>query len=313
LDRTLDFVVIGAQKAATTTLHQYLRAHSRLALPVTKEAPFFHVTEDESGDWDDFVATNFPNAESRLWGKVTPQYMCYPEVSARRLHAHNPNLKVLAILRNPIDRAYSHFRMSLRRGVETRRFEDAVEQLMTPTAGEEARSSPTESNAYLAWSEYARQLRCYFDRFPKAQRRIYFTEDFEADPRPILDDIQEFFDLDYGFDVRVMRRDHKGGVRPRFPTVEDAKRVRTVSAIWRRVPNRVRLRLRPLFYWYGQWNVVREAPAALPSGVRRRLVDHFRADVDDLLEMVERWPPWPEFTGVTRLAGQAAKMEPEIP
>lgn len=118
---TLHFLVIGAQKAGTTTLHTILRMHGQLWLPPDKEVPFF----SDTGAWPDFqsfLADAYRGAPAnRLWGAVSPQYMRGGKgISTRdvasRVATAVPDVKLIAVLRDPIERAMSEWRMASRRG-----------------------------------------------------------------------------------------------------------------------------------------------------------------------------------------------------
>src|SRR5712691_8988709 len=106
----LDFVVIGAQKGGTTTLFEHLRGHPELCLPADKEAPFFNRPELYSHGVEHLFSTYFPQPlpTDRLLGTVTPQYMCIAGC-AQRLAVAFPECRLVVILRDPVERAYSHY------------------------------------------------------------------------------------------------------------------------------------------------------------------------------------------------------------
>src|SRR6266487_1947701 len=114
--KCLDFIIIGAQKAGTTSLYHYLREHPGIYMPPEKEAPFFTSKGSFLRDWEQFAADYFGAASvEQRWGKATPAYMADPRVAAR-IHSLMPRVLLIALLRNPVERAYSHYMMSVRRG-----------------------------------------------------------------------------------------------------------------------------------------------------------------------------------------------------
>jgi hypothetical protein len=150
--KTLDFLVIGAHKAGTTALFQYLRRHPQPFLPREKEAGFFSNDYWWDRSWKAFAEEFFDQAPvGALWGKVTPQYMAYPEVPAR-IRALMPEVKLVAILRNPVDRACSHYRMAVCTLTERCSFEDAAVALQR---------GPDNPTSYLAMGQYGRILSSY--------------------------------------------------------------------------------------------------------------------------------------------------------
>ena len=112
--KPLDFMIIGAQKSATTALHAYLTEHPRIAMPLAKEAPFFDRGDYGKAAWKAFSEEHFAICGDRLRGKASPQYMADPRVPGR-IAALMPHTKLIAILRDPVDRAYSHYQMARRR------------------------------------------------------------------------------------------------------------------------------------------------------------------------------------------------------
>src|SRR5581483_3185932 len=107
---------------------------------------------------DALFRTYFPQPlpAGRLLGTVTPQYMCIAGC-AQRLADAFPRARLVAILRDPVPRAYSHYRMAVRRGQEERSFDDAVAAMLAgPDAIAGARASTALSETYVAWGEYGR-------------------------------------------------------------------------------------------------------------------------------------------------------------
>lgn len=126
LDKTVDFVVIGAQKGGTTALHGALAGLPGLNLPRSKEAPFFAVDSLFELGVVKYIEENFDRSRpDALLGTISPQYM-YSGLAPERLRRHNSLASVAAVLRDPVERAMSHYRMEVRRGHENRPFEEVV-------------------------------------------------------------------------------------------------------------------------------------------------------------------------------------------
>ncbi|MEL7147808.1 MAG: sulfotransferase domain-containing protein, partial [Bacteroidota bacterium] len=108
-----DFLCIGAQKSGSSTLYWWLKQHPQLAMSFDKESKFLDRYYSKGEKW---YRHQFPLASSRkLAGDNTPYYLFHPLVP-ERAHALCPNAKVIMILRNPIDRAYSQYQMECRKG-----------------------------------------------------------------------------------------------------------------------------------------------------------------------------------------------------
>ena len=111
----LDFLGIGAQKAGTTWLYEMLCQHPQLAFPGGKEMHFWDAGRSRGLEW---YRSCF-NVGEKKNGEITPAYAMLPVETIREIHALNPALRVIYILRNPIDRAWSSARMALERAEMT--------------------------------------------------------------------------------------------------------------------------------------------------------------------------------------------------
>jgi Sulfotransferase domain len=300
--KPLDFLIIGAQKCATTALFEHLRQHPDIAMPLEKEVPFFTGEDCSTGSWDAFTRKHFGSQQDhKLWGKASPQYMCDPQVPAR-IHALMPGVKLVAILRDPIERTWSHFQMGQRRETEQRNFAEVVQSLLAEDARESARNLPvpdhadgyqSEADFYVAWSEYGRSLQAFNDRFNPGQLLVLYTEELEADPEATLDRLLEFIGLPGGFRPPTLGKViHRGGTGNRIPqSVRAWLRERNVLYwLWQQVPETRRGRLR---FQYEQWNVSRSGnPMALPPELHDQLRQHYAADISSLLCLPVASPPW---------------------
>lgn len=219
----LAFLVIGAARSGTTSLHHYLRRHPRIGLPANKEAPFFTTREEYAGGWPNFSERLFGHRHAhRLLGKVTPQYMAGslywarreapwgdpaeligtddPAAAARivpeRIAAHNPGIKLVAVLRDPVERAISHYRHAVRQGWEADRPDKAFSRALHPEALARARLLPSESvSAYVTFGEYARILDGYRAVFGVEQLCLIPFEDLKADPLGVVTRVLGFLGL----------------------------------------------------------------------------------------------------------------------
>jgi hypothetical protein len=178
-DRVIDFFIIGAHKAGTTSLYDYLAQHPALFLPEIKETRFFNepAIYQQGIRW---LEPYYRSARNEtLLGGADVHSMYFP-ISARNLYEHNPRMKLIAILRNPVDRAYSAYWWGRRNGFEhCRTFEEAL-------ALEErrARGSYTERSelTILSHGRYAEQLQRFYSLFGSSNVLVLLTEDL-ADNR----------------------------------------------------------------------------------------------------------------------------------
>src|SRR5215213_1565056 len=120
-----NFIIIGAQRGGTTSLYRYLTEHPSIGAAYRKEVHFFDRHFDKGMAW---YLAHFPaRGEFPIVGEASPFYLFHPAVPGR-IHAAVPQARFIALLRNPIDRAYSQYHMKSRHDLETLSFEDALAQ-----------------------------------------------------------------------------------------------------------------------------------------------------------------------------------------
>jgi hypothetical protein len=178
-----DFVIIGTQRGGTTSLHAYLSAHPQVVTPATKELHFVTDRYQRGLDWylGLFPAELPPDV---ITGEATPYALFHP-LAPQRLWEVAPATRLIVLLRNPVDRAYSHYLLERARGDETLDFAAALDAEPERLEGEEARlardpayaSNPHKRASYTARGEYARQLERWLGVFPREQILVIRSED----------------------------------------------------------------------------------------------------------------------------------------
>ena len=187
----LDFILAGAQKSGTTALHYFLSRHSDICMGDQQEIHFF------DNDAMFVAEPNYPElhkhypllAPSTIAGDCTPSYMYY-EPAAERIWKYNSEIKLLILLRNPVERAFAHWNMQRFRGREPLDFFDAVREEQTRIAG----APPTQARrfAYVDRGFYGRQLARLFKFFPREQLKAVKFEEFKEHQRKTLAAIFSF-------------------------------------------------------------------------------------------------------------------------
>ncbi|HXK24519.1 MAG TPA: sulfotransferase domain-containing protein [Myxococcota bacterium] len=233
-----DFLILGAAKSGTTSLYRYLVQHPRIRRARRKEIRFFDREHARGPHW---YRAHFPLALRGRWemlrhgefatGEASPSYLFYPHAAAR-VHALVPHAKLIAILRNPIDRAWSQYRHKVRRGIEPLSFEDAIAEEPERTRGEWERILADERYrgaalfhfGYLRRGLYAEQLERWLALYPRESLLVLRAEDLFADPNRVIRDTTDFLGLaprDPGEFVRGFERhnaDEDGRETPRPET-----------------------------------------------------------------------------------------------
>jgi Sulfotransferase domain len=217
------FIIIGAQRAGTTSLFDYLCRHPDVAGPTavnediawSKELHFFDDRFPRGLGW---YRGLFPLAFRRrlarvrggdfVAGEATPYYLFHPAVP-ERVAGTLPDVRLIALLRDPIERAYSHYQLAYRKGREQLSFEDALAAESERLAEDEPhlhdphyRTRHHRHHSYLARGLYAEQLERWFAHFPREQLLVLQSEDFLARPAETYEEVLAFLGL------RPWRLDH---------------------------------------------------------------------------------------------------------
>ena len=294
----IDFVVIGAAKAASTSLHHYLSAHPGTFVPRVKEIAFFSDTHlwDKGTDW---YFDWFENADgTRLTGEVSPQYM-RDDITAERMHQVLPHAKLIVSLRNPIDRLYSHYRHAVVEGnLQNSVFGQLIDQQL---AGHDS-SLVREFRELLRYGEYGRILTAYLRLYPREQIRVVQFDDLVKRPRATIDDLCAWLGLSGRVPDAALDKRHNVGGALRYPRLGRAVQE---AAVWANrqpllraaaVQLVSRQRLRSWWWWFRkEFNRKRVPTVKLTSRERTQVARYYADDVRQLEELLGEPMPWPEF------------------
>lgn len=199
LGNPVSFFVVGAQKAGTTSLHHLLTGHPDVVLPKIKETKFFADDREYAKGFHHYHEMHFGHAHhGAVLGEVDPEYMLFPYVP-RRLAEYSPDAKIIFVLRHPIDRAYSHFLMSTRRGFERMGFLEALRAEPSRLASNDDRYDRWLFRqvhfSYLERSRYSTLILRYLQHFSAEQCLILRFEELIDDIPGTYSKILEFLGL----------------------------------------------------------------------------------------------------------------------
>jgi hypothetical protein len=328
----IEFLIIGAQKGGTTSLFEYLRRHPEIHMPKQKEVAFFSTERNYRRGPDWYMTSILQDAQpGAVCGEASVAYMdgtpfgdisdkeyselavasphseLLEEVVPRRIKQLLPDVKLICVLRDPVARAYSHYRMGVLDRAESRSFDQAVDQLIEPSALEQARITPTITNSYIVNGEYFRVLAGFLRVFPRGQLMVIFSDDLAERPAEVLAETFGFIGVDGDFMPDNL------GARYRTAAVERRiagldlyawqrrfARVAPVRSIWHLLPARVRDNIDRAVgvasFRVEIWNARRSAGGddddEMSSSVQQRLIAHFRHDSEALAELLDMRIPW---------------------
>lgn len=286
-----NFLIIGAGKSGTTSLYHYLNAHPQIYMSPQKEPRFFAFEGEELDfrgprdsrlhcitDLDAYRALFQGASKETATGEASTWYLSAPKAPARIKH-HVPDAKLIAVLRNPVERAFSHW-LHLRR--------EQVEPLADFAQAMAAETERIANNWSPHWHYrqqgfYNAHLERYFDRFDAGQIRIYLYEDFTADPVGVTLDICRFLGVDDSFVPDTSVKYNVSGM-PRNKALHRALekiswgRRRTRGLLNHVLSDTIQIRM--------QLNL--NAKPELSPEVRKQFCDEYREDILRLQDLVGR-------------------------
>jgi hypothetical protein len=292
------FLMIGAAKSGTSAIYAYLEQHPDIFTCDVKETGFFAFEGSSPNfrgpgdrimnrwfvtDLEKYRSLFRGSQSHRAVGESSDLYLYYPE-AASRIRRYIPDAKLIAVLRNPVDRAYSGYRFLVR---------DGREPLPTFEAAVEAETWRIAADWLPIWHHtmrgyYYRQLKHYFDVFDRSQLQIHLYDDFVADPLGVMQEIFRFVGVDVSFvpDMSV-RHNVSGTPRSRLLHAVLARPNAAKDFAKTFVPQRVRGHLRRTRAILMERNTMPGEPK-LASQTRRALAARFQEDIRQLSQLLGR-------------------------
>ncbi len=286
-----NFIIIGAAKAGTSSLHYYLRQHPQIFMPFLKETNFFALEGEELNFKNPDQAINQNSittiedyqklfesaAHETAIGEASPLYF-YSKKAAKAIKHYIPDAKLILILRNPIDRAFSCYTHLLREGYETLSFEDSL-------LIEDQRINENWAHLwhYTKGGFYYDQLKAYYDLFEEDKIGIFLFEDFCKSSITVLSDIFDFLGVDDTHKLDLTKQNVSGMpksmILQKFFTRKNFAR----SALQTIIPNKIRSNAAQNIK---KWNLGKKP--TLASETRDSLKEVYKEDILKLQGLANR-------------------------
>ena len=268
------FIILGAQKCGTTSLHAFLAQHPEICMSEPKETNFFNKHFDRGLEY--YRETFFNKWEGhKAVGEASPAYLFLPYIPGR-IAAALPRVKMVVILRDPARRAFSHWWMKTTFGDERLSFGEAVKRSLRLSSEDMAKAEMCD-RFYLQAGYYAEQLQRYFLFFPREQFHILLSDDLKHDPEKSLREIHSFI-----------------GVTPQGLPQDTVNRFETLGPF--------AAKIRVLLRWFSMDNTISsrtgyavrrllmavgDSPPKIDEKMRLRLVEHYRPYNRELQEILK--------------------------
>lgn len=272
------FLCIGAQKAGTTALHNLLRQHPDICLPAVKEIYYFSMDRlyrKGTAFYHSYFKTAGPQ---QIMGEIAPDYLCSVQ-APKRIAAYNPAMKLIIMLRDPVDRAYSQYLMKKRNGREKRTFSVCVEQELTALADHRPEG---DLYSYVSRGLYATQLKRYRQHFSKEQLHVLLFEDFIADQQAAVKKIFSFLGVDpeVPIDYNVKSNEF---FAPRFLLLQKLYNA-IPNRVKRRVIDQAPVRAKAIYKKLSRKTADKEQ---MDAKTRARLVAYYQNDRSELEKLLQ--------------------------
>lgn len=297
-----NFLVVGAPKSGTTSLYYYLRQHGQIFLPKRKELHYFshnllYANSNGPGDRQVLDAICHSREEYAGYyagvapeqvavGEISPSYLYYCE-AAEQIAQELGAVRIIMLLRNPIEKAYSQYLHQVLHQSETLSFEQALN-----VEAERAAQGWSDMWRYAESSIYAARVRCYLERFGRENVLPLFFEDFVRETEQVMCAVFGFLGVDAKLAIKRLPAYNATG-QPRSRLFNRLQKNRNIlkSLLRGILPEEARTRISLFLY---SLNTKRKSPMA--EDTRQRLRAYFGRDVAELEQVVGRRAPWKDFS-----------------
>lgn len=299
MNKLPNFMIIGAGKSGTTALYEYLSEHPDVFMSPVKETNFFALEGDKLIDpkddpeqmyhypwsitnWDEYVNLYNGVTTEKAIGEVSPMYL-YSEEAAFRIKQRLPDVKLIVILRNPVDRLYSRFMHLARENRKpTSRFEDALER----------GNIWWRRNDLVKEGFYHNHLKKYFQLFEPSQIKVILYDDLKSDPLRVIQNIYDFIGVDGWFEPDLNAEYNVSGLikNPVIDKFIGQKSV--IKELAKRVTPKFTEAItsnQQLRKWVNQLRRKNLTKVPIPNGIRNAMIQSiYGEDINSLQSLINR-------------------------
>jgi len=284
-DRKVDLMIIGAQKAGTTSLKNYLGQHPKIVTHLQTEFTYYFPNSPDGSDFDLVFKYYFPVStegnSAKLIAKCAAMYV--DEESLQRLKNANPECLLVLLMRNPVDRAYSSYLMELNSGMFDKPWSAIITSLKKSARGERDHMF----KLFIEMGMYSEHLKKVYRHFPREQVLLFLFEDFTADPAAVCQKLFSRLNVDASFKTDVSKK-YNPAKRPRMRPLSK------LVTNFRKNDNPVKKFIKkmlpsPTYAKVGDWVVnavsLPHQPELMAVEIQEQLVEYFKPYNEELRNM----------------------------
>ena len=282
-----NFLIVGVQKAGTTSIYNYLREHPQVYMSLVKETNFLEK------DWENLPPEQqnkngivtlekyselFADVKDEIAiGEASPNYLFHYESSAARIKKYVPNAKLIVVLRNPVERAYSDYLMHIRDAIGYRSLSEQIKH-------------SSHKSFILRKGFYYVPLKYYFDQFKREQIKVFFYDDLRDDSQEFMQSIYQYLGVNNEFVPNTTRKAQVAKI-PKNKTInnllnrKNILRSTTASILKTVKPVEARQNLRDRLI---NFNSQTKKASPLSTEDRQQLIEFYREDILQLQDLVGR-------------------------
>lgn len=256
-----NLIIIGSMKCGTSSLHRYLSVHPDIQMSFPKELNFFMGKNWRKRELDWYL--DFFQGQFQVRGEASPNYTKFPFIGGvpQRIHQVSPQARLIYMVRDPVDRAVSHYVHNISKGRETRPIEKAI----------------TAKGHYISVSRYAFQLEQYLHYFSMDQIKVISLKELSVDPGKVVSEVLGFLGVDVSLSHRIFSQVFHTTEEKKRPVIV-ARRLAQFSPFGKPVGIRIRRRFSRLL----------ERPIERPvvsAQLRERMTEILAPDTERLREL----------------------------
>ena len=279
-----NFFIVGTPKAGTTSLYEYLQEHPDVYMSPIKETNYFSFeeiqkqglfyNEEHINSIDKYLAQFADVRTEKAIGEASVSYLFYDSVPDK-IKNFNPNSKIIIVLRNPIERGFSHYLMDKRIGFVKNKYDDIVHKKS------QNKKAFLYYQQYVALGLYYEQLQRYFSVFDKKQILVLLYEDISQHIEKVVHNLYSFLEVDTSFKPDLNKK-HNTFIAPKNPVIQHLYKFKMVRNVAKRVfNNSFQHSIKNNFF-------SKEKKPVLDNGLKKDLIEIYRSDIDKTAEFINR-------------------------